>query len=117
MKFLVDAQLPKRLARFLNDEGYDALHTLDLPLKNRTPDEEINDISVQEERILVTKDADFVDSFLVKHRPYRLLLVTTGNIHNRELMQLFERNIERIAEGFESYDYVELGRHHVVYHM
>lgn len=117
MKFLVDAQLPKRLARFLNDEGYDAMHTLDLPLKNRTPDEAINDVSVQEERILVTKDADFVDSFMVKHRPYKLLLVTTGNIHNRELEQLFEQNIQRIAEGFGSYDFIELGRHHVIYHM
>jgi predicted nuclease of predicted toxin-antitoxin system len=29
MKFLVDAHLPKRLARFLKGEGHDALHTLD----------------------------------------------------------------------------------------
>jgi len=117
MKFLVDAHLPKRLARFLNDEGHDALHTLDLPLKNRTPDEEINEITVQEERVLVTKDGDFVDSFMVKHRPYKLLLVTTGNIYNRELMQLFGQNIERIAEEFRSHDFIELGRHHVIYHM
>ena len=30
MKFLVDAQLPKRLALLLNDLGYDVIHTLDL---------------------------------------------------------------------------------------
>ncbi len=31
MKFIVDAQLPTRLARFLQDAGYDVLHTRDLP--------------------------------------------------------------------------------------
>lgn len=31
MKFLVDAQLPVRLARFLQKNGYDTLHTRDLP--------------------------------------------------------------------------------------
>ncbi len=28
MKLLVDAQLPRRLANWLNEAGYDALHTL-----------------------------------------------------------------------------------------
>lgn len=41
MKFLVDAQLPKRFANWLNEAGHDALHTLDLPSKNLTPDHEV----------------------------------------------------------------------------
>ena len=31
MKFLVDAQLPRRLVCELVDLGHDAIHTLDLP--------------------------------------------------------------------------------------
>ncbi|MBD2726541.1 DUF5615 family PIN-like protein [Nostoc sp. FACHB-892] len=31
MKFIVDAQLPVRLARFLKTSGYDTIHTRDLP--------------------------------------------------------------------------------------
>ncbi|MBM4227232.1 MAG: hypothetical protein FJ164_05755 [Gammaproteobacteria bacterium] len=38
MKFLVDAQLPCRFAQWLAQHGHDALHTLDLPGGNRTPD-------------------------------------------------------------------------------
>jgi predicted nuclease of predicted toxin-antitoxin system len=38
MKFLVDAQLPLRLARLLQTAGYDTLHTRDLPQQNATPD-------------------------------------------------------------------------------
>jgi hypothetical protein len=31
MKFIVDAQLPRRLARQLADAGHDAVHCLELP--------------------------------------------------------------------------------------
>ncbi len=45
MRFLVDAQLPRRLARWLVQKGHDALHTLDLPSANRTTDEEITSLA------------------------------------------------------------------------
>lgn len=45
MKFLVDAQLPVRLAKFLQASGYDTLHTRDLPQQNATSDTEISDRS------------------------------------------------------------------------
>ena len=63
MKFLMDAQLPRRLAVRLNEAGYDALHTLDLPDGNRTTDAQILQFAASEQRIIVTKDADFVQSF------------------------------------------------------
>lgn len=89
MKFLVDAQLPVRLSRFLQNAGYDAIHTRDLPKHNATPDTVINLISVQEQRIVITKDSDFVQSFLLKNQPYKLLLIATGNIKNSDLESLF----------------------------
>ncbi len=64
MNFLVDAQLPRRLAYHFRAAGHDALHTLDLPEGNRTTDHMINELSLREERIVVTKDEDFVTSFL-----------------------------------------------------
>ena len=36
MKFLVDAQLPSRLAQRLVAAGHDAIHTLELPEGNRS---------------------------------------------------------------------------------
>jgi predicted nuclease of predicted toxin-antitoxin system len=89
MKFLVDAQIPKRIAHRLQEAGYDAIHTSDLPKQNRTSDEGINQISLLEQRIVVTKDSDFLNSFLLQQRPYKLLLITTGNISNRDLEALY----------------------------
>lgn len=80
MKFLVDAQLSVRLARFLQGAGYDTIHTRNLPLGNATPDSDVNALSIQESRIVITKDSDFFDSFLICQELYKLLLVTTGNI-------------------------------------
>jgi len=110
MKFLVDAQLPRRLARWLQAEGHEAVHTRDLPEENRTLDTAIDQLSMREQRVVVTKDEDFVDMFLLRHQPYKLLLVATGNISNRELDKLFQNNLKAIVSAFETYDFVELDR-------
>jgi predicted nuclease of predicted toxin-antitoxin system len=116
MKFIVDAQLPKRLARFLQDAGYDTIHTSDLPQQNATPDSSINTLSIQQERIVITKDYDFVDSFLTIQQPHKLLLITTGNIRNSELETLFANSLDVIIELLVKHSYVELSRDTIVVH-
>lgn len=78
MKFIVDAQLPKSLARLLRELGHDAVHTLELPHRNRTGDGEINALSLAEQRVVISKDSDFFDSYVGKQEPYKLLYLTTG---------------------------------------
>ena len=116
MKFLVDAQLPRRLARFLKAEGYDTLHTLDLPDGNTTPDRVINALSIQERRVVITKDADFVQSFLLQAQPYKLLLIATGNIRNSDLEKLFQQHLNHLVELLQSHAYVELGQDTITIH-
>lgn len=116
MKFLVDAQLPLRLARLLQSAGCDTIHTKDLPLKNTTSDAEINAISIQQSRIVITKDRDFVDSFLIRQEPYKLLLVTTGNITNAELETLFLNNLQQLAELFQQHLMIEMSRDAIIVH-
>lgn len=117
MRFLVDAQLPKRLATFLTLYGHDAIHTLDLPLANNTPDQIINELSMAETRVVITKDADFRDSHLLKGEPYKLLLIATGNIKNNDLLQLFEQNLARIIDALDENFYVELGLNYLTIHL
>lgn len=78
MNFLVDAQLPRRFAYWLQNHGHDAVHTLDLPAGNRTADHEITSIADAQGRIVVTKDDDFVESYILMGRPRRLLLISLG---------------------------------------
>lgn len=117
MIFLVDAQLPRRLVEHLRQAGLSAIHTLDLPDRNRTSDLVINELSVKEQYVVVTKDSDFVESFLLSREPWKLLLVATGNIGNNELETLFLANVKMIVDGFEVFDFIELSRTSVVFHV
>ena len=114
MKFFVDAQLPYGIALFLRNKGFDVLHTNDLPDKERTKDSQIRNITITENRILITKDYDFVDSFILRKIPKKLLIITTGNIKNRHLFSLWQNNWELIISLFEKYDLVELNNDNVI---
>lgn len=110
MKFLVDAQLPRRIARSLISAGYEAIHTLDLPLQNSTPDRVILEVAARDSLTVITKDADFVASFYLSGRPERLLLISTGNISNADLEQLLLPLVPQIVATFEQHRFLELTR-------
>ncbi len=110
MKLLIDAQLPRRMCEWFRAAGCDTLHTLDLPAANRTPDEDVIAVADVEDRIVVTKDDDFVTTHLIQDRPRRLLLVSTGNISNTALEQLLTPLIPDIAREFQVNSFIEVGR-------
>ena len=117
MKFLIDAQLPRRLAHQLEVAGFETTHTLDLPQGNRTTDQSLITLSLKEQFVIVTKDSDFVESFLLKREPWKLLLVSTGNIGNDELLRLFQLNIDQLVESFTPFDFIELNRTSMICHL
>ncbi len=104
MRFVVDAQLPRRFCTWLTAAGHDALHTFDLPEGNRSTDSALLEIAGRENRIVVTKDDDFVQTYLVISRPQRLLLVSTGNISNAALEVLVGTNLEAIVRATRAAD-------------
>jgi len=116
MKFLIDAQLPRRLCKWLREAGHDVVHTLDLPLGNATPDTVVLSIAERDQRVVVTKDDDFVQSHLIVGRPEKLLLVATGNIGNAELEALLRNNLARIEQALQSGRFVEISRHKLTVH-
>ena len=114
MNFLVDAHLPRRMVAWLIAAGCDALHTLDLPDGNRTTDQQINNIADRDQRVVITKDGDFVDSHLLTGRPAKLLLISTGNIRNSELQSLMVPLIPEILREFQTNSFLELGTSGIV---
>lgn len=110
MKCLVDAQLPRRMVDWLTAAGCDTVHTLDLPDGNRTTDDQINDLANGEQRVVVSKDADFVDGHILRGRPAKLLLISTGNISNRDLEALIMSHIPDIVREFQAHAFLEISR-------
>lgn len=116
MRFVIDAQLPKSLSELINSKGYDSIHTLDLPQANSTQDQEILELSIRENRIVITKDNDFLDSYLLIGKPEKLIFVSTGNIKNPILLQLFNSNFESILTLIEKYSLIEINRDEIITH-
>lgn len=106
----MDAQLPRRMVGWLAAAGCDVVHTLDLPDGNRTTDAQICDFADREQRAVVTKDADFVDSHTLHGRPAKLLLISTGNFSNSDLEALMLPLIPLIVREFRTNAFLELGR-------
>lgn len=100
MKFLIDTQLPPRLAKFLSGKGLDANHTSRYPDGYFLDDEAIRRIAKTEERTIITKDSDFFDRFLVKGAPPCILLLRMGNLSNAELLSQFEKHLPQVQQLF-----------------
>ena len=116
MKFIVDAQLPYRLKNWLVAQGFDSVHTKDLPQANETKDLNIADFAENDNRTVISKDSDFLKLYVLKGKPSKLLLITTGNIINNELLIMFERNFEISLKLFNSYNVVEMNNFFVMGH-
>ncbi|REL32812.1 hypothetical protein DYD21_13375 [Rhodohalobacter sp. SW132] len=116
MRVLVDAHLPKRLSEFLSTHEIESKHTLELPKKNATPDSEIIQTADQEERIVISKDRDFLDNYILDGSPEKLLIVSTGNINNQNLIRLFKNNLETLKSLFEENSVIEINEEEIRVH-
>jgi predicted nuclease of predicted toxin-antitoxin system len=116
VKFILDAQLLKSLCILLNQKGFDAIHTLDLPNRNKTSDEDILKFALQEDRIVVTKDQDFLESFLVRSIPKKLIILRTGNISNSMLLSIFENNLSLIITMINRSNLIEIHKTEIAEH-
>lgn len=97
MRFLVDAQLPPALARFLTAQGHDAAHVLDCNMLEAT-DLDIWAYSIANDAVIVTKDEDFalMSAKSDETRP-RIVWIRIGNCSKQELLAWFERRSSEIV--------------------
>ncbi len=109
MKFLIDAQLPPVLKFVFHARGFHAIHTLDLPEANDTKDIDICALAIKENYVVVTKDKDFYNSFLLKQQPQKLVLVRTGNIRIKDLKRLFDKNFDILITSLTHKNLVIIG--------
>ena len=114
--FLIDQQLPARLAAHLNSRGHDARHVKEYPGGTTLRDTEIAAIADAEHRTVVTKDDDFRVLHLTRQRPARILIVTCGNIATRDLLALVDRYYEFLTAATDAYRFVELHRDGIFIH-
>lgn len=101
MRFLVDAQLPPALARFLNDAGHQAEHVYDIGM-GEASDRAIWNYALQNNAVIITKDEDFVS--LVSDNPDAppVVWVRVGNVGKQALLNWIAPMMMRIVTEIES---------------
>ena len=114
IKFMVDTQLPPTLTIGLVKHGYMATHPAYLPAGAAMTDRQIREYAIAEDCIIITKDRDFFDYFMVKGAPPRVLLLQFGNIKNKDLSLQFDAHFEQISREFErGAQLILFGPHHI----
>jgi predicted nuclease of predicted toxin-antitoxin system len=96
MIFLLDANIPPSLAEDIN--GHEVIHIKTFPYGTSTNDGVINEYCAFNNCVLITKDSDFYDSFMLKKKPPKLILVKLGNKRLRELRSYFRKNWNQIEK-------------------
>lgn len=101
MKFLCDVHIPIRLSKHIVQLGFECEHVNNILNKWNTKDEDMADFVDRHNVILITKDQDFRNSFLLHHTPNKLIKINLGNISNEELLEVFTRNIDEFNQIFQ----------------
>ena len=102
MRFLIDAQLPPALARFMEGEGHECAHVVEVGLVDAA-DGPIWNYAVANAAVVVTKDEDFPTRKAAGKGGPAVVWLRVGNCSNRALMQwlapLWPAIVERLAQG------------------
>ena len=100
MRFLVDAQLPPALARWLRDAGHEAQHVEDVHLRE-AEDSPIWRYALDHQTILITKDEDFAERVRQSQNAPVIVWLRIGNVSNRALRQWFMPQLPQIITWIE----------------
>jgi predicted nuclease of predicted toxin-antitoxin system len=93
MKFLCDVHISFKLVNHIRSLGYDVLHVNELPNRWYSTDKEIANFADEHDCILISKDIDFKNSFLINQSPRKLIKINMGNLSNQTLIRLVSENL------------------------
>jgi predicted nuclease of predicted toxin-antitoxin system len=97
MRFLVDAQLPPALARWLAEQGHTAEHVSDLGLQAAT-DRVLWEHALSTQAVILTKDEDFALRRTMAASGPAIVWVRRGNTRRRELLAWFEPLLPNVVD-------------------
>ena len=94
MKFLCDVHISIKISKRIEELGFSSEHVNQILDRWHTKDQAIATFVDENDCILITKDQDFRNSFLLKRSPKKLIKINLGNISNGELLRILEDNLK-----------------------
>jgi predicted nuclease of predicted toxin-antitoxin system len=100
MRFLIDAQLPPALVRWLIEAGHEAEHVVDRGMQAAS-DAAIWNLALREHAAIVTKDEDFAQRHVVTGTGPAVVWIRLRNTRRSELLAWFKAALPQILEALE----------------
>ncbi len=100
MRFLVDAQLPPALARWLSASGHEADHVADKGMA-AAKDTVIGEYALDNDFVIVTKDEDFAQRAMLAPKCPIIIWIRLPNTRRRERLVWFDTTISDILSAVE----------------
>jgi predicted nuclease of predicted toxin-antitoxin system len=101
MKLLIDANLSWRLEKYLKETFRDVLHVENTVLPVPAKDSEIWNFAKISGYTILTNDFDFYNLLLIKGFPPKIILLQTGNLSTKSIVELLNSKRDEI-ELFET---------------
>ncbi|WP_310378595.1 DUF5615 family PIN-like protein [Flavobacterium sp.] len=106
--FLVDVNLPKYFS-FFNDNRFAFVSDIDLQMS----DTEIWDYGLKNKLVILTKDTDFYNRFLVSSTAPKIIYFQLGNFSLKQLYQYFNENWDKIQSEIENTKLIIAKENHI----
>jgi predicted nuclease of predicted toxin-antitoxin system len=103
LRFLVDAQLPPALARWLASRGHEAAHVFDRGLTS-ADDRTIWRDAESTDSIILTKDEDFALLKAIEPEGPKVVWIRLGNTRRQALLEWFEQMLPEVLVALERGD-------------
>jgi predicted nuclease of predicted toxin-antitoxin system len=101
LRFLVDVNLPKRFQFFNSDEF---IHVTDI--NPSMSDKKIWDYSLVNNMVILTKDTDFYNFFLVNNECPKVVYFKTGNMTLKEMHKYFNEFWSKIISRLATSSFI-----------
>lgn len=115
MKFLIDENLPPALADMVRQSGFEARHANEYANTQPISDNAFRRLSLHHGWIIITRDDDFVKSYLSRKVPEKLVFVY-GLSSRSDILSAFEKHWQAIVLGMAHYELIELNPSGLKYH-
>ncbi|WP_420318799.1 DUF5615 family PIN-like protein [Ekhidna sp.] len=109
MKFIIDENISPQVADIFRSHGLQAFHINEMKShKNqRVVDDQLRRLTIQKGYIIVTKDDDFVKSYVSRKVPEKLVFIYGIN-EKEPLLARMQEVVPQLSALLETHDFIEI---------
>jgi predicted nuclease of predicted toxin-antitoxin system len=114
MKFIIDENLPPILCSLFRAANLEAYHVNEMKArqKQRVADDQLRRLAIQKNYVIVTKDDDFVKSFVSRKVPEKVVFIYGIN-EKESLLSRLKEVIPLLSYFLKSHDFIEVNEREI----